>query len=128
METSTMINQLKYEAERNKNNSLFTGQTNITALCNDVIPKLEKLEEYENAEEEGILLRLPCKVGAKVYEVFYDELNNPQYYIYKYEIEDVSVKAIKYADDWISWEELNDVYFDRKEAEKRLRELLEGTC
>lgn len=64
METSTMINQLKYEAERNKNNSLFTGQTNITALCNDVIPKLEKLEEYENAEEEGILLRLPCKVGG----------------------------------------------------------------
>lgn len=128
METSTMINQLKYEAEKNKNNSLFTGQTNITALCNDVIPKLEKLKEYENAEEEGILLRLPCKVGTKVYEVFYDEFNNPQYYICKYEIEDVSAKAIKYADDWISWEELNNVYFDRKEAEKRLRELLEGTC
>lgn len=61
MDTKTMINQLKYEAEKHKNDSLFTGQTNITALCNDVIPKLEKLAEYENAEEEGRLVVLPCK-------------------------------------------------------------------
>lgn len=67
MDTKTMINQLKYEAEKHKNDSLFTGQTNITALCNDVIPKLGKLAEYENAEEEGLLIRLPCKVGDTVY-------------------------------------------------------------
>lgn len=28
---------------------------------------IEKLAEYENAEEKGLLLRLLCKVGAKVY-------------------------------------------------------------
>lgn len=28
---------------------------------------LDKLEEYENAEEQGLLLRLPCKVGSTVY-------------------------------------------------------------
>lgn len=60
MDTKTMINQLKYEAEKHKNDSLFTGQTNITALCSDVIPKLEKLAEYETAEEEGRLVVLPC--------------------------------------------------------------------
>lgn len=27
----------------------------------------EKLAEYEDAEEKGLLLRLPCRVGAKVY-------------------------------------------------------------
>lgn len=27
----------------------------------------EKLYEYEDAEEQGLLLRLPCKVGDKVY-------------------------------------------------------------
>ena len=64
MDTKTMINQLKYEAEKHKNDSLFTGQTNITALCSDVIPKLEKLVEYETAEEEGRLVVLPCKVGG----------------------------------------------------------------
>lgn len=67
MDTKTMINQLKYEAEKHKNDSLFTGQTNITALCSDVIPKLEKLAEYETAEEEGRLVVLPCKVGDTVY-------------------------------------------------------------
>ena len=41
MDTKTMINQLKYEAEKHKNDSLFTGQTNVAALCSDVIPKLE---------------------------------------------------------------------------------------
>ena len=67
MDTKTMINQLKYEAEKHKNDSLFTGQTNITALCSDVIPKLEKLAEYETAEEEGRLKVLPCKVGDIIF-------------------------------------------------------------
>ena len=69
MDTKTMINQLKYEAEKHKNDSLFTGQTNITALCSDVIPKLEKLAEYETAEDKGRLLILPCKAGDTVYHV-----------------------------------------------------------
>lgn len=71
MDTKTMINQLKYEAEKHKNDSLFTGQTNITALCNDVIPKLEKLAEYETAEEDGRLVVLPCKVGETVYAILH---------------------------------------------------------
>lgn len=29
----------------------------------------EKLKEYEDAEEQGLLLRLPCKVGDKVYQI-----------------------------------------------------------
>ena len=32
----------------------------------------EKLWEYENAEEQGLLLRLPCKVGTSVYMVAQD--------------------------------------------------------
>lgn len=67
MDTKTMINQLKYEAEKHKNDSLFTGQTNITALCSDVIPKLEKLAEYETAEDKGRLVVLPCKVGDIIF-------------------------------------------------------------
>ena len=68
MDTKTMINQLKYETEKHKNDSLFTGQTNIAALCSDVIPKLEKLAEYETAEEDGRLAILPkCNIGDTVY-------------------------------------------------------------
>lgn len=32
----------------------------------------EKLADYEDAEEQGLLLRLPCKVGDKIYEVTYE--------------------------------------------------------
>jgi len=30
---------------------------------------IDKLAEYENAEEQGLLLRLPCKVGDIVYQI-----------------------------------------------------------
>lgn len=33
---------------------------------------VEKLGQYEDAEEQGLLLRLPCKVGDTVYEVTRD--------------------------------------------------------
>ena len=29
----------------------------------------EKLREYENLEEQGLLLRLPCKIGSEVWEI-----------------------------------------------------------
>ena len=35
---------------------------------------LKKLAEYEDAEEQGLLLRLPCKVGDTVYSVEYDKI------------------------------------------------------
>lgn len=33
---------------------------------------LEKLAEYEDLEEKGLLLRLPCKIGTSVYMVAQD--------------------------------------------------------
>lgn len=69
METDYIIRQLKYTANKHRNDTLRTFDTNITALCNDVIPKLELLEKYEQEEKNGLLLRLPCKVGAVVYEL-----------------------------------------------------------
>lgn len=30
---------------------------------------IKKLADYEDAEEQGLLLRLPCKVGSTVYHV-----------------------------------------------------------
>ena len=33
---------------------------------------LEALGKYEDAEDQGLLLRLPCKVGDTIYEVSYE--------------------------------------------------------
>ena len=41
----------------------------IAQTCNEcgIYQAIQKLAEYENLEEQGLLLRLPCKVGDKVY-------------------------------------------------------------
>ena len=41
-----------------------TEKCNNCVLVNDVC---EKLGEYEDLEEQGLLLKLPCKVGDTVY-------------------------------------------------------------
>jgi hypothetical protein len=35
---------------------------------------LEELKEYEQLEEQGLLLKLPCKVGDIIYEIVNDEI------------------------------------------------------
>ena len=37
--------------------------------CGVVIEALNKLGEYEKAQEQGLLVRLPCKVGTEVYYI-----------------------------------------------------------
>ena len=45
--------------------------------CSCLQEVLEKLGQYEDAEEQGLLLRLPCKVGDRTYQVVtrYEKLN-----------------------------------------------------
>lgn len=47
MNTETMITELKAVADKHRNDKHFTFETNITAMCRDIIPKLEQLAEYE---------------------------------------------------------------------------------
>ena len=46
-----------------------TEKCNNCVLVNDVC---EKLGDYEDLEEQGLLMRLPCKIGASVYMVAQD--------------------------------------------------------
>ena len=34
----------------------------------------EKLAEYEDAEEQGLIIRLPCSIGDTVYDIIDDEI------------------------------------------------------
>ncbi len=67
MDTERMINELENVAEKYRNKRVFTGEVNITAMCEDVIPKLKQLKEYEDLEEQGLMLKLPCSIGSIVY-------------------------------------------------------------
>lgn len=82
----------------------------------------EKLREYEDLEEQGLLVRLPCKVGDKVYIIIDDSIPEPHFYIEEYEVQDLSVFEIKFADDWIKYSE-QEMFFSREQAEQKLKEM-----
>lgn len=64
----------------NKRNSDGTGVSKQSLIdrCRKGYPSnytraiITKLANYEDAEEQGLLLRLPCKVGDTIYEVTYE--------------------------------------------------------
>lgn len=55
------------------------------ADCFDVQPMVDRLADYEDAEEQGLLVRLPCKVGDMVYRVWFTEGRKPEITTHKME-------------------------------------------
>ena len=50
----------------------FTFDLDVTCTQSEmkkILKIAEKLKEYEDAEEQGLLIKLPCKVGDTVYSV-----------------------------------------------------------
>mgnify|MGYP004518047283 CR=1 FL=1 len=80
---------------------------------------LEELQRYKDLEEQGRLVVLPCKVGDTVYEILEETVPNHYFYISEHKVQDVSVKAVKYADEWEPYDYEN-LYFTREEAEAAL--------
>ena len=80
---------------------------------------LEELKRYRDLEERGRLLVLPCKVGETVYEIIEETVPNRYFYINEWKVQDVSAKAVKYADEWEQYDYEN-LYFTREGAEEAL--------
>lgn len=89
--------------------------------CKTVENMIKKLATYEDLEEQGLLVRLPCPIGTTVWD------------IYGTGIRKNVVSGIEYGKDgrWFLWAnedewlgELNVVVFlTREEAEKKLEKL-----
>lgn len=45
------------------------GESGVWVKQHDYISAAEKLADYEDAEEQGLLLRLPCGIGSDVYMI-----------------------------------------------------------
>lgn len=89
---------------------------------------VDKLGEFEDAEEQGLLLRLPCKVGDTVYVI-----NKRDNSITKEKVRDVQYRGETYqkgrrffmnigASIYFEDEFGKIVFFDREEAEAALAE------
>ena len=77
----------------------------------------KKLADYEDAEEQGLLVRLPCKVGDTVYKLWY--YDGKPYKIQQHVIRTLSelfgiMESKKFG---------KSVFLTREEAEKKLEEM-----
>ena len=72
----------------NKGGVAFTFDLDITCERSEIkkiLKVAEKLKNYEDAEEQGLILRLPCKAGDTVYLIDRDENNKFKVYDGKWE-------------------------------------------
>ena len=98
------------------------------ASVNLAISALEKLKVYRNLEEQGLLIKLPCKVG----DIFYINIQKQTYeckisgfYISKDEIQFMVAFQDEDSKTWHETGEAHkkeDLFLTREEAEKALEE------
>ncbi len=91
-----------------------------------------KLGSYEDAEEQGLLLRLPCKVGDTIWFVGNDFVND--YEIRRYLVDETGIDCVQIAKEIDGREYWNSfsidyigktVFLTREEAEQALAETKE---
>lgn len=93
----------------------------------DVAELLEELKSYKEAEEQGLLVRLPCKVGDDLYCIVNGEVKKLK--VHSFGVPDFEITDIefKYVDGFkivrFVGEVGKTVFLTREEAEKKLEEM-----
>lgn len=93
----------------------------------DIRKVLRKLAEYEDLEERGLLLRLPCKVGDTVYSIANDGKIYPVKATREVRIVNgvlhIICESCRYS-DLVSYDDIGKtVFFTQAEAEQKLKEM-----
>ena len=100
------------------------GESDVWVKQHDYISAARKLCDYEDLEEQGLLVRLPCPIGTTVWDIC------------GMDIRENVLSGIECGkdgkqflwtnhDEWLG--ELNDlVFLTREEAEKKLEEMKNG--
>lgn len=93
----------------------------------DVAELLEELKSYKGLEEQGLLVRLPCKVGDDLYCIVNGEVKKLK--VHSFGVPDFEITDIefKYVDGFkivrFVGEVGKTVFLTREEAEKKLEEM-----
>lgn len=88
---------------------------------NEMIRLQKELQEYKDLEEQGLLLRLPCKVGTTVYVVEdeYEDIYEPNsryFYVAEYNFDTSMLDSFGKA-----------VFLTKEEAEEALKKMRENS-
>ena len=104
--------------------------------CSLMLDACKKLAEYEQLEEQGLLVKLPCKVGAEVFVILPRDSHYTKCQIKKIEIRPTIFGKICYFAEPVARRGCCFRYFDNefgklifltsKEAEKKLDEMKNG--
>lgn len=104
------------------------GESDVWVKQHDYISAARKLCDYEDLEEQGLLVRLPCKLNGTLYSVNYSNKTIAENTIIKISIND-HVKRFYCIDDnlreriFFSRRIGENVFLTREEAEKKLEEI-----
>ena len=115
------------------NNKNKCNDNCIYGLCKWIRECLLKLKEYEDLEEQGLLLKLPCKIGDTVYQLInshiyeykvigicFDIFQNKWMYEVAYQI---GLEWFKTMCDFDAFGKSKTVFITKEEAEKALERL-----
>ena len=101
--------------------------------CKHLDEALYKLKNYEDLEEQGLLLKLPCKVGGVVYviaQAFDMENNTTRYKVFIRHIDQIRGNKLNPVyfvtdggDSFVPSSIGNRVFLTKEEAEAKLKEL-----
>ena len=98
--------------------------------CKTVENMIKKLATYEDLEEQGLLVRLPCKVGDDLYCIVNGEVKKLK--VHSFGVPDFEIIDIefKYVDGFkivrFVGEVGKTVFLTHEEAEKKLEEMKNG--
>lgn len=140
MERLTIEEAIKYIKEvvcKNRKNkekntivipNSFISSNDCADKYGQVAKWLEELKSYKDLEEQGLLVRLPCKLNGTLYSVNYSNKTIAENTIIKISIND-HVKRFYCIDDnlreriFFSRRIGENVFLTREEAEKKLEEM-----
>lgn len=107
----------------------YTDDNGLFPISEEGVDKvIQKLGEYEDLEEQGRLIKLPCKVGDTLYRLVpnlyreYVEIKIAQFVINKNGIYFITDKGVSWSADKIG----KTVFLTKSEAEQKLKELRGG--
>lgn len=117
------------EDDRRKSIGVFTGYTipEIYFEGEREYRALDKLATYEDLEEQGLLVRLPCKVGEKLWCIVNSAIRELRVYRFDMPAFGTTDIVFRYADGFklerFVGEFGKTIFLTREEAEKKLEEM-----
>lgn len=87
-----------------------------------LVAELEPYKEYKDLEEQGLLLRLPCKAGDIVYYIEDNEIN--KFVVYSFDIRPLQQFICDYEGIRLNFKNFGKtVFLTKAEAEQKLKEM-----